>query len=128
MNTLAFTPEQFTTRPEKAQVESDLKKWLLSLNVEKRIEFIKQLWPINFRFALILVQASQLPRKELEKIFRHWLREGHHNTAQELIKRFVPILGERKFWRIASQENISPVMRDFLNYHSHGRLDVEPDG
>lgn len=128
MNIPAFTPEQFATRPGMAQVESDLKKWLLSLDAEERIEFIKKLWPINFRFALILVQASQLPREELDKIFRHWLREGHHNAAQELIKRFIPVLGERKFWRIASQENMSPAMRDFLNYHSHGRLDAESNG
>lgn len=97
-----------------AQVESDLKKWLLSLDVEERIEFIKQLWPINFRFALILVQASQLPRKELDKIFRYCLREGHHNTAQELIKRFIPMLGENKFWRIASQENTPLQCETFL--------------
>jgi hypothetical protein len=128
MNIPAFTPEQFSTRPGIAQVELDLKKWLLSLEVEERIEFIKKLWPINFQFALTLLQASQLPKKELENTFRHWLREGHHNTAQELIKRFIPMLGEKKFWRIASQENISPAMRDFLNYHSHGRLDAESDG
>jgi hypothetical protein len=111
-----------------AQVESDLKKWLISLDLEEHIKFIKQLWSINFRLALILVQASHLPSKELEKIFRHCLREGHHNTAQELIKCSIPTLGEKKFWRIASQENISPAMRDFLNYHSHGRLDVELNG
>jgi len=60
-------------------------------------------------------------------MFRHWLRTGHHNTAQELIKRLSPILGERKFWQIASHEKLSPTMREFMYYHSHGRLDSPAD-
>jgi hypothetical protein len=125
MNTPAFTPEQFATRPGIAQIETELKKWLLALGVDERLEFIKRLWLVNYRFALVLLQASKLPIKETENIFRHWLREGSHNTAQELIKRLTPMLGERKFWRIASEEKISPAMREFLNYYSHGRLDAE---
>lgn len=29
-------------------------------------------------------------------MFRYWLRDGHHNTAQKLINRLQPVLGERK--------------------------------
>ncbi|MFL1559184.1 hypothetical protein [Pseudomonas sp. O11] len=60
-------------------------------------------------------------------MFRYWLRVGHHNTAQELIKRLEPVLGERKFWRIASQEMLSPTMREFMNYYGRGRLDSQPN-
>jgi len=120
-----FKPEMFRRRSGIAQDEKDLKKWLLDLGIEKRIEFIKELWPIHFRLALILVQSTQLPIKEVESLFRYWLVEGKHNTAQELIARLTPMLGEKKFWRIASQEDIPSAMRDFLNYHSGGRLDAE---
>jgi hypothetical protein len=35
--------------------------------------------------------------------------------------------GERKFWQIASQETLSPTMREFMNYYGHGRLDSRPE-
>ncbi|QXG47324.1 hypothetical protein [Pseudomonas viridiflava] len=56
-------------------------------------------------------------------MLKYWLRNGSHNAAQELIKRLQPVLGETKFWQIASQEELSPAMRDFMNYCSRGRLD-----
>ncbi|WP_163004083.1 hypothetical protein, partial [Pseudomonas viridiflava] len=56
-------------------------------------------------------------------MLKYWLRNGSHNAAQELIKRLQPVLGETKFWQIASQEELSPAMRDFMNYYSRGRLD-----
>ena len=114
MKTTAFTHEQLAKLTGTNQIESSLKKWLISLSVEERIAFLSELWPTNFRLALKLTQAAQLPRKETEKFFRHLLRESHHNAAQEIIKRFTPMLGEKKFWRIAAQEEITPAMRDFL--------------
>ncbi|KAB0546221.1 hypothetical protein F7R01_22560 [Pseudomonas argentinensis] len=125
MKTTAFTHEQLAKLTGTNQIESNLRKWLISLSVEERIAFISELWPTNFLLALKLTQAAQLPRKEMEEFFRSLLRKSHHNTAQEIIKRFTPMLGEKKFWRIAAQEEITPTMRDFLNYYGRGRLDLE---
>jgi hypothetical protein len=128
MNTLHFTPEQFSNRPNNAKVERELRNWILSQPVEERITFIKNLYLINYPFALIVLHWAQLPIKETKILFRYWLREGKHNTAQELIKQLVPMLGESTFWRIAAEEELPPAMKDFLNYHSHGRLDAEAGG
>ncbi len=120
-----FIPEQFKRRPGDAKVEKDLKLWLLGLSIEERVEFIKRLWSVHFRLALILVQSLQLPVNAVEELLKHLLLLGKHNTSSEMIKRFVPVLGERKFWRVAAELELLPAMRDFLNYHSHGRLDAE---
>ncbi|PHN25159.1 hypothetical protein [Pseudomonas sp. ICMP 561] len=121
-----FKPEQVASRSGNAQVDKDVRNWLVGLPIADRLDFLKQLWPLNFRYSLILFQAAQLPRQENEYLFRYWLRTGHHNTAQELIKRLQPVLGERKFWQIASREKLSPTMREFMNYYGHGRLDSQP--
>ena len=128
MKTTKFTHEQLAKLTGTNQIESTLRKWLISLSVEERIALLSELRPTNFRLALTLAQAAQLPRKEIEEFFRYLLRESHHNAAQEIIKRFTPMLGEKKFWRIAAQEEITPAMRDFLNYYSRGRLDLESLG
>jgi len=122
MDDSRFTPEQVASRSGIAQTDKQVRQWLTGLPIAERIDFLKRLWPLNYRYSLKLLQAAQLPRQENEYLFRHWLRAGHHNTAQELIKRLLPVLGERKFWQIASQEQLSPIMREFMNYHSHGRL------
>jgi hypothetical protein len=122
MSAPPFTPEQFSRRPGVARVEKDLKLWLLSVSVKERIPFIERLWPIHYRLALILVQSLQLPINEVESLLRYWLVEGNHNTAQQLIQRLSLVLGEKKFWKIASEEKLLPAMRDFLDYHGHGRL------
>lgn len=127
MDDIHFTPEQVASRSGNAQVDKDVRHWLVSLPIAERLDFLKQLWPLNYRYTLKLLQAAQLPRQENENMFRHWLRTGQHNTAQELIKRLEPVLGERKFWEIASQEALMPVMRDFLNYYGGGRLGSESD-
>ncbi|POA31773.1 hypothetical protein C1884_09120 [Pseudomonas sp. GW460-R15] len=127
MDDSRFTPEQVASRSGIAQTDRHVRQWLLSLPIAERLDFLKRLWRLNYRYSLKLLQAAQLPRQENEYIFRYWLRTGNHNTAQELIKRLRPVLGERKFWRIASQEKLSPTMRDFMNYHGHGRLDSQPD-
>ena len=121
-----FTPDQVASRSGNAQVDKDVRNWLVGLPIADRLDFLKQLWPLNFRYSLILLQAAQLPRQGNEYLFRYWLSTGHHNTAQELIKRLQPVLGERKFWQIASQEKLSPTMREFMNYYGHGRLDSQP--
>lgn len=128
MDDSRFTPQQVASRSGNAQVDKDVRQWLVGLPIAERLDFLKQLWPLNFRYSLRLLQAAQLPRQENEYMFRHWLRAGRHNTAQELIKRLQPVLGERKFWQIASQETLSPTMREFMNYYGLGRLDSQPEG
>jgi len=127
MDDLRFTPEQVALRSGIAQTDKQVRQWLAGLPIAERVDFLKRLWPLNYRYSLKLLQAAQLPRHENEYLFRHWLRAGHHNAAQELIKRLLPVLGERKFWQIASQEKLSHTMREFMNYHSHGRLDSQAD-
>jgi hypothetical protein len=127
MDDIHFTPEQVASRSGIAQVDKDVRHWLVRLPIAERLDFLKQLWPLNYRYTLKLLQAAQLPRQENENIFRHWLRTGQHNTAQELITRLEPVWGERKFWEIASQEALMPVMRDFLNYYGGGRLGSQSD-
>ncbi|WP_338525244.1 hypothetical protein NUH87_06275 [Pseudomonas batumici] len=122
MDDSRFTPEQVASRSGIAQTDKQVRQWLVGLPIAERIDFLKRLWPLNYRYSLKLLQAAQLPRQENEYLFRHWLCTGHHNTAQELIKRLSPVLGETKFWQIAAQEKLSPTMREFMNYHSHGRL------
>lgn len=122
MDDIRFTPEEVASRSGIAQVDKDVRLWLVGLPIAERLDFLKQLWPLNYRHTLKLLQAAQLPRQENEDMFRHWLRAGQHNTAQELIKRLEPVLGERKFWEIASQEVLSKVMQEFLNYYGGGRL------
>lgn len=118
-----FTPEQFSTRPGIAQVETNLQRWLKELPVEERMDFIARLWPINYPLALILMQSSQLPARQIEVLLRLWLAEGRHNTAQKLIQYFVVTMGEKKFWKVVVDVELLPAMRDFINYHSRGRLD-----
>lgn len=127
MDDFRFTPEQVASRSGIAQVDKDVRHWLVGLPIAERLDFLKQLWPLNYRYTLKLLQAAQLQRQENEVMFRHWLRTGQHNTAQELIKRLEPVLGERRFWQIASQELVTPVMREFLNYYGGGRLGSQSD-
>lgn len=117
-----FTPEQLANRTGTAVVDHQARKWLVSLPIPERVDFLKRLWPLDFRYSLILLQAAQLPRQENQQLFRHWLHTGHHNAAQELINRLQPLLGETTFWRITSQETLTAPMWDFLNYHGRGRL------
>ncbi|MBW8355646.1 MAG: hypothetical protein K0M54_17675 [Pseudomonas sp.] len=120
---MQFTPEQLAHNTGTSAMDRQCRQWLLSLPAPERVNFLKRLWPLNFSYALLLQHAVQLSRQENQQLFRHWLRTGHHNTAQELIKRLQPLLGEETFWRIASQETLTAPMRDLMNYHSKGRLE-----
>jgi hypothetical protein len=127
MTATPFAPEQFAKASEAsgvAQSETDLKKWLRSIDVAERVDFIQRLWPINYILALNLVRSSQLPIIEVEALLRHWLALGQHNAAQRLIGSLEPLLGERKFWKIVAEVPLSEPMRDFLNYHriKRGRI------
>lgn len=104
-----------------------MRQWSVRLPLTERLDVLKQLWPLNYRYALELLKAAQLPKQENERMLSHWLRTGQHNTAQALIKRLQPVLGETTCWQIASQETLSPTMRDLMNYYGHGRLGHQPE-
>ncbi|WP_145145315.1 hypothetical protein [Pseudomonas duriflava] len=122
MNEPPFSLEQIASRSGQSKMDRLVRHWLIGLPVAARIDFLKQLWPLNYRFALILTQAAQLPKRENQDLFKYLLRTSSHNAAEELINRFEPILGKERFWQIASVEELSPAMQDFLNYHSGSHL------
>lgn len=117
-----FTAEQVCSRTGKGKQDKNVRLWLISVPVTERAEFLKKLWPLNYRYALELFQAAQLPANENRQLVRHWLLTGHHNAAQVLIQRATAVLGEKTFWRIASEETLTPAMREFLNYYGGNRL------
>jgi hypothetical protein len=71
MDDSRFTPQQVASRSGNAQVDKDVRQWLVGLPIAERVDFLKQLWPLNFRYSLRLLQAAQLPRQENEYMFRH---------------------------------------------------------
>lgn len=123
MDNYPFTLEQLASRTGTHPMDKQVRNWLVSLPRAERVDFLKRLWPMNYKYTLVLVQAAQLSGQENEHLLRHWLRLGQHNAAENLIQRMEPTLGEKRFWQIASEEKLSAAMRDFMNYHSHGRLD-----
>ncbi|UUT23495.1 hypothetical protein [Pseudomonas sp. T8] len=124
MDEYQFTLEQLASRTGTHPMDKQVRNCLLSLPRAERVDFLKRLWPMNYQYTLVLIQAAQLSRQENEHLLRYWLRLGQHNVAEKLIQRMEPILGEKKFWQIASEEKLSSAMRDLMNYHSHGRLDL----
>ncbi len=117
-----YVPEDFEKRPGHAEAEKQLRGWLRSISLAERIDFIKRLWPLNYRFALSLLRSSQIPKGEVVALLEHWLSLGQHNAAQGLIEGLEPVLGERRFWQVAAQAELTLAMEDFLNYHGHGQL------
>ncbi|MBD9517865.1 hypothetical protein [Pseudomonas sp. PDM22] len=123
MHQPTFTPEEVCHRTGLGKQDKLVRQWLVGIPLADRTEFLRQLWLLNYRYALDLFQAAQLPANENRQLVRHWLRSGHHNAAQALIQRATPVLGEKTFWRIASEETLTSAMRDFLNYHGGNLLD-----
>ena len=117
-----YKPEQFVRRSGTAQVDTELRRWLRSQSVSERIEFIKALFPRNYRYALSLTRSSQLPLEEVIGLLQHWLTSASRNCGQGLIDGLVPVLGETRFWSTAARTELTPIMSDFLNYYSNGKL------
>lgn len=117
-----YVPEEFETQSGCSEAEKELRIWLHSIPLAERINFIKRLWPLNYRFTLSLVRSSQIPISEVVELLEHWLSLGQHNAAQGLIEGLEPVLGEHRFWKVATQVELTPAMEDFLNYHGHGQL------
>lgn len=118
-----FKPERFVRRSGTAQVDTELRRWLRSLPVPQRIDFIKDLYSHNYRYAVALVRSSQLPIDEVTRLFQYWLLSSSHNACRGLIEGLVPMIGEARFWTIAAESEVTPIMAEFLNYHGQGKLD-----
>ncbi len=123
-----FSPEQFEKRSGHAQVEIELRKYLRGIPVPERIDFIAHLWPLNYVFAVSLARSSQIPQQELAELLSNWLAQNKHNTVKLLIEEFEPLLGENRFWKIATECELSSAMVDFLNYHGKGKLSLHHNG
>ena len=117
-----FEPKQFEKRSGQAQVETELRKYLRAAPIEEKIKFIKELWPLNYRFALSLTRSSQIPNKQLSEMLHEWLALNQHNCVAGLIKEFEPLIGKEKFWKIATSLELTNQMQEFLNYHSKGEF------
>lgn len=118
-----FKPEQFIRRSGTAQVDTELRRWLRSIPVPQRIDFIKELYSHNYRYAVALVRSSQLPTDEVTQLLKHWLVSSSHNASRGLVEGLVPMMGEARFWKITAQVEVAPTMAEFLNYNSAGKLD-----
>jgi hypothetical protein len=123
MDEPSFKPEQFVGRSGTPQVDTELRRWLRSIPMPQRIDFIKDLYGHNYRYAVALVRSSQLPADEVTRLLQHWLLSSSHNASHSLIEGFVPMLGEVRFWTIAAESEVTPTMAEFLNYHGQGKLD-----
>lgn len=117
-----FTPAQVALHIGNGQTHRQVLKRLSALPTVERVDFLKRLWPLNYRYALQLYRGARLPRLESQQLFQYWLRTGHHNAAQALIQHVPAVLGERRFWRIVADETLTPAMRDFLAYYGKAQL------
>jgi hypothetical protein len=122
-----FKPEQFVRRSGTAQVDTELRRWLRSIPVPQRINFIEDLYGHNYRYAVALVRSSQLPIDEVTRLLQHWLLSSSHNASRGLIEGLVPMIGEARFWTIAAKSNVTPTMAEFLNYYGRGKLNYYRD-
>lgn len=124
MSSYLFAPEQFQKRPAVAQVDVDLRKWLRDISPEKRMAFIRALWPLNDRYSMSLARSSQLPNSLVEALLVEWLRAGQVNTVNELVA-LEPLLGKVRFWKLVDSTDLSPAMKNFFSLYrkSHRRYD-----
>jgi hypothetical protein len=118
-----FKPEQFVRRSGTAQIDTELRRWLRSIPVPQRIDFIKDLYSHNYRCAVALVRSSLLPTDEVNRLLQHWLLSSSHNASRGLIEGFVPMLGEARFWTIAAESDVTPTMAEFLNYYGERKAE-----
>lgn len=113
MESEPFTPEQFQKRPAVAQVDVDLRKWLRGISVEKRLEFIRALWPLNYTYSMSLARSSQLPNSQVEALLVEWLRAGQENAGNGLVA-LEPLLGKVRFWKVVDATDLTEEMRNFF--------------
>ena len=117
-----FKPEQFAKVTGDAKINTELRRWLRDIPLPDRIEFIKELWPVNAKLAISLVRPSQIPLTEAVSLLEFWVLFGQHNAANILITGFVPMLGEERFWQTVRKLELQPAMEDFLNYYGKNKL------
>lgn len=113
MESEAFTPEQFKKRPAVAQVDVDLRKWLRGISVEKRLAFIRALWPLNYTYSMSLARSSQLPNNHIEALLVEWLRAAQNSAGNGLVA-LAPLLGEARFWKVVDASDLTEEMRNFF--------------
>jgi hypothetical protein len=102
-----------------ARIETELRQWLRNADEDERVGFLEELWPINPHFALSLASTSQLQTKSAVALLGRWL-DGDHNLAKPIIEAFVPLLGEKGFWRAIEQSSPPEKMAHMLEYQRHG--------
>ncbi|MDO8040348.1 hypothetical protein [Janthinobacterium sp. SUN137] len=119
-----FKPEQFIRRSGTAQVDAEVRRWLRSLTVAQRINFIVDLYSHNYRYAVALVRSSKLPSDDVTRLLQQWLLSSSHNASRGLIEGFVPMIGESRFWTIAAKSKVTPTMAEFLNFHGQEKLNL----
>jgi hypothetical protein len=119
-----FKPEQFIRRSGTTQVDTEVRRWLRSLTVAQRIDFIVDLYSHNYRYAVALVRSSQLPSDDVIRLLQQWLLSSSHNASRGLIEGFVPMIGEARFWTIAAKSKVTPTMAEFLNFHGQEKLNL----
>lgn len=61
MQTPMFSPEQIATRTGHTKNDKAVRLWLATQTTPDRIAFLKQLWPLNYRYALILTREPSFP-------------------------------------------------------------------
>jgi len=111
-----FVASDFRTRPAIAQIETDLRKWLRGCPPSERVVFLRELWPVNPHFALVLAGACQLPAKEAEALLAEWLL-GESRNARAILRTFVPLLGAGHFWCVVAETETTEAMAHMLEYH-----------
>lgn len=119
-----FLPENFARRSGIGQDDTELRRWLRSQPVAKRLTFINTLFGHNYRYAISLTRSSKLSIEDVVQLLQGWLLLGKHNCSYGLMQGLIPVLGERRFWTTAAKLELTPAMSDFLNYHSHGKLAI----
>jgi hypothetical protein len=113
----SFAPENFATRPALAQVETELRRWLRTQPPSQREQFLRELWTVNWHFAIELAGSSQLPNENASMLLKEWLAHGQVNSARSLVQTFGRLLGTRRFWKIVGESGLSEPMARMLEYH-----------
>src|ERR1041384_8263138 len=103
-------PSQFKELSGQSQKLTELRERLRKASLEERIEFIKELWPLNAKLALSLTLSSQIPITHISGMLREWLLLNIHNSAKLLIDELAPVLGKDKFWKIAASLELTVEM------------------
>jgi hypothetical protein len=113
----AFEPRQFATLSEIARLEPQVGKWLRSVSIAQRETFLREVWAVHPCWAVRLARASQLSSEIGWSLLKEWLQAEDVNSVRSLAKTFGRILGPKTFWKCVAETELSPRMKDMLDYH-----------